>query len=144
MRFATAAQSCWHENTGAFELKNVLLWYRLVHVFKNWKLLFENIYKNMCGWKNALKCVKYCLKTQTKHPLYIALFKKFTKHACLNFRLENALWSLNGVWLVLQQNLIFFPSLFAWSFFFLFQTYFIYVQLFKDFFFFSLSKYILL
>ena len=49
---------------------------RLVHVFKNWKLLFENICGNTCGWKSALKCVKCCLKTkngclktQTKHPL---------------------------------------------------------------------------
>ena len=24
---------------------------RLVYVFKNWKLLFENICKNTCGWK---------------------------------------------------------------------------------------------
>ena len=49
---------------------------RLVYVFKNWKLLFENICGNTCGWKSALKCVKCCLKTensclksQTKHPL---------------------------------------------------------------------------
>ena len=49
---------------------------RLVHVFKNWKLLFENICGNTCGWKSALKYVKCCLKTencclktQTKHPL---------------------------------------------------------------------------
>ena len=49
---------------------------RLVYVFKNWKLLFENICENMCGWKNTLKCVKYCLKiendclkTQTKELL---------------------------------------------------------------------------
>ena len=48
----------------------------LVHVFKNWKLLFENICKNTCGWKSALKYMKCCLKTengclkiQTKHPL---------------------------------------------------------------------------
>ena len=48
----------------------------MVYVFKNWKLLFENICGNMCEWKSALKCVKYCLKTkngclkiQTKHPL---------------------------------------------------------------------------
>ena len=48
---------------------------RLVHVFKNWKLLFENICGNTCGWKSALKCVKCCLKiensclkSQTKHP----------------------------------------------------------------------------
>ena len=47
----------------------------LVHVFKNWKLLFENIYRNTCRWKSALKYVKCylktendCLKTQTKHP----------------------------------------------------------------------------
>ena len=51
---------------------------RLVHVFKNWKLLFENIFGNTCGWKSALKYVKCCLKTencclksQTKHPLNI-------------------------------------------------------------------------
>ena len=25
----------------------------LVHMFKNWKLLFENIYENTCGWKNV-------------------------------------------------------------------------------------------
>ena len=37
---------------------------RLVHVFKNWKLLFENICENTCGWKNVWKCVKCCLKTE--------------------------------------------------------------------------------
>ena len=37
---------------------------RLVHVFKNWKLLFENICGNTCGWKSVLKCVKCCLKTK--------------------------------------------------------------------------------
>ena len=49
---------------------------RLACVFKNWKLLFKNICGNTCGWKNVLKCVKCCLKTensclktQTKHPL---------------------------------------------------------------------------
>ena len=49
---------------------------RLVYVFKNWKLLFENICGNTCGWKSTLKYVKYCLKiensclkAQTKHPL---------------------------------------------------------------------------
>ena len=47
----------------------------LIHVFKNWKLLFENICENMCEWKNVWKYVKYCLKTknyclkiQIKHP----------------------------------------------------------------------------
>ena len=47
----------------------------LVYVFKNWKLLFKNIYGNTCGWKSALKYVKCCLKTEngclkilTKHP----------------------------------------------------------------------------
>ena len=25
----------------------------LVYVFKNWKLLFENICRNMCGWKSV-------------------------------------------------------------------------------------------
>ena len=49
---------------------------RLVHVFKNWKLLFKNFCGNTCGWKSVLKNVKcclktenYCLKTLTKHPL---------------------------------------------------------------------------
>ena len=49
---------------------------RLVHVFKNWKLLFENFCGNTCGWKSVLKYVKCCLKTEncclktlTKHPL---------------------------------------------------------------------------
>ena len=49
---------------------------RLVHVFKNWKLLFKNICGNTCGWKCVWKCVKCCLKTKndclktvTKHPL---------------------------------------------------------------------------
>ena len=52
------------------------LWACLVHVFKNWKLLFENICKNTCGWKSTLKCINCylktennCLKIQTKHPL---------------------------------------------------------------------------
>ena len=46
-----------------------------IPVFKNWKLLFKNIYGNTCGWKSALKYVKCCLKTEngclkilTKHP----------------------------------------------------------------------------
>ena len=49
---------------------------RLVYIFKNWKLLFKNFCKNTCRWKNILKYVKYCLKTEncclktlTKHPL---------------------------------------------------------------------------
>ena len=37
---------------------------RLVHVFKNWKLLFENFCENTCGWKSMWKCVKCCLKTK--------------------------------------------------------------------------------
>ena len=48
----------------------------MVHVFKNWKLLFENFCGNTCGWKSVLKYVKCCLKTEncclktlTKHPL---------------------------------------------------------------------------
>ena len=47
----------------------------MVYVFKNWKLLFENICGNTCGWKSTLKCVKCCLKSEnsclktlTKHP----------------------------------------------------------------------------
>ena len=51
---------------------------RLVHVFKNWKLLFKNIYGNTCGWKSIWKYMKCCLKIkngcleiQTKHPLNI-------------------------------------------------------------------------
>ena len=51
---------------------------RLVHVFKKWKLLFENICENTCEWKSVWECVKCCLKTkncylkiQTKHPLNI-------------------------------------------------------------------------
>ena len=49
---------------------------RLVHVFKNWKFLFENFCEKTCGWKSVLKYVKCCLKTEncclktlTKHPL---------------------------------------------------------------------------
>ena len=37
---------------------------RLVHVFKNWKLLFENIYENTCRWRCVWECVKCCLKTE--------------------------------------------------------------------------------
>ena len=51
---------------------------RLVHVFKNWKLLFKNFYENTCGWKSMWKYVKYhlktenyCLETLTKHPLKV-------------------------------------------------------------------------
>ena len=29
------------------------LWIRLVHVFKNWKLLFKNFCENTCKWKNV-------------------------------------------------------------------------------------------
>ena len=61
--------------------KRVVVRARLVCVFKNWKLLFKNIYGNTCGWKNVLKCVKCCLKTensclktQTKHPLKVECF----------------------------------------------------------------------
>ena len=53
-----------------------LLRVRLVHVFKNWKLLFKNFCGNICGWKSVWKCVQCylktencCLKTLTKHPL---------------------------------------------------------------------------
>ena len=53
----------------------------MVHVFKNWKLLFENFYGNTCGWKSVLKYVKCCLKTEncclktlTKHPLILSFF----------------------------------------------------------------------
>ena len=49
-------------------------------------MLFENIYGNTCGWKNTLKCMKYCLKTendcletQTKHPLSICFDKQWLK-----------------------------------------------------------------
>ena len=49
---------------------------RLVHVFKNWKLLFKIFYRNTCRWKSVWTYVKYCLKTEnyyletlTKHPL---------------------------------------------------------------------------
>ena len=45
-------------------IKDKLSRARLVHVFKNWKLLFENICENTCGWKSVLKCVKCCLKTK--------------------------------------------------------------------------------
>ena len=55
---------------------------RLVYVFKNWKLLFENICGNTCGWKSALKYVKCCLKTEngclktlTKHPQTVRFSK---------------------------------------------------------------------
>ena len=69
-----------HENDNSFEFLDVFIFgtlrARLVCVFKNWKMLFENIYGNTCGWKSVLKCVKCCLKTencclktQTKHPL---------------------------------------------------------------------------
>ena len=55
---------------------NFECWGSLICVFKNWKLLFKNIFENMCRWKNVLKYVKCYLKTengylkiQTKHPL---------------------------------------------------------------------------
>ena len=67
-----------------------ILSFRLVHVFKNLKLLFENICKNTCGCKNALKYVKCdlktekcCLKTQTKHRLSILI-------VCVVYRPKNA------------------------------------------------------
>ena len=52
-------------------------WLFKTWLFKSWwKLLFKNIFKNTCGWKNMLKYVKCCLKTendclktQTKYPL---------------------------------------------------------------------------
>ena len=71
---------------------------RLVHVFKNWKLLFENIYENTCEWKNALKWIKCCLKTkngclktQTKHPQGIRTIgekkkKKKTHQKCIQLK----------------------------------------------------------
>ena len=65
-----------HSALTAIILRSKLLRARLVHVFKNWKLLFKNFYGNMCGWKSVWKYVKYCLKiencclkTLTKHPL---------------------------------------------------------------------------
>ena len=52
----------------------------LVHVFKNWKLLFKNFCGNTCGWKSVWKYVKCCLKTEnccletfTKYPLSFCL-----------------------------------------------------------------------
>ena len=69
-----------------------LFWARLVHMFKNWKLLFENICGNTCGWKSVLKCVKCCLKTedgclktQTKHPLYYLAYFCYYLWAFLYF-----------------------------------------------------------
>ena len=59
----------------------------MVHVFKNWKLLFENIYGNTCEWKSMWKYVKCCLKTkngclkiQTKHPINIFSKPAFIKN----------------------------------------------------------------
>ena len=56
-----------------------------VYVFKNWKLLFENICENIYRWKNVLKYVKCCLKTknnclktQTKHPLLAQQYYWYT------------------------------------------------------------------
>ena len=77
-----AEARCCCSTLGIFEEQNkselATLRVRLVYVFKNWKMLFENIYENTCGWKSALKCVKCCLKTengclksQTKHPLIL-------------------------------------------------------------------------
>ena len=43
-------------------------------MFKNWKLLFKNICGNTYGWKNALKCVKCCLKIEND------CLKSLTKH----------------------------------------------------------------
>ena len=49
---------------------------RLVHVFKNWKLLFKKFCGNTSEWKSLWKYVKCylktencCLETFTKHPL---------------------------------------------------------------------------
>ena len=36
----------------------------MVHVFKNWKLLFKNFCGNTYGWKNVWKYTKCCLKTE--------------------------------------------------------------------------------
>ena len=64
-----------------------LLMVRLVHVFENWKLLFENICENTCGWKSVWEYVKYCLKTkncclkiQTKHPLIHESLRQKSSH----------------------------------------------------------------
>ena len=85
---------------------------RLVYVFKNWKLLFENICRNTCGWKKMWKYVKYCLKTennclktQTKHPLIGHLiqvswfwgFEKGDFGLTLNFGVGD-FWTHSKVW----------------------------------------------
>ena len=84
-------------NSNRWSVISWQLWVRLVHVFKNWKLLFENIYENTCEWKSVLKCVKCCLKTekcclkiQTKHPLshksqYLSIF-------CQQYRSTQQSW----------------------------------------------------
>ena len=58
----------------------------MVHVFKNWKLLFKNFCRNTCGWNSMWKYVKCCLKTKnccletlTKHTLKHSPKKKKKK-----------------------------------------------------------------
>ena len=75
----------------------------LVYVFKNWKLLFKNIYGNTCGWKSALKCVKCCLKTEN------GCLKILTKHP------KNSNTFLFSDLPVLFLVLFFFFSFFLWS-----------------------------
>ena len=69
--------------------KSIIIRVCLVHVFKNWKLLFENICGNTCGWKNGWECVKCCLKTkncclkiQTKHHLSLKKKKSYNIFLC--------------------------------------------------------------
>lgn len=62
----------------------LLLFYRhsrgqIVNIFKNWKWLFENIYKNVCKSKNAWKYIKYCLKTEN------CCLKSYTKYSLSSF-----------------------------------------------------------
>ena len=82
---------------------------RLVHVFKNWKLVFENIYENTCGWKSALKYVKCCLKTKNdclksqtkffpKNVLFTKFFQLSTLYGTMLFGLsesKTACWLTN-------------------------------------------------
>ena len=81
----------------------------LVCMFKNWKLLYKNIFENTCEWKNMLKCIKCCLnikngclKIQTKHPkaskiCFVKILSKnayfilFLKYKSFNYVISSSL-----------------------------------------------------
>ena len=71
--------------------------------------MFKSIYRNTYRWKNALKCIKYCLKTENdylktlikliKHPReeWVFFFEKREEWVDLGIRFKKAEEGERGV-----------------------------------------------